>query len=122
MEKSVPCTACKVAGRAGATTRHPAYRTGTDRAVLPARLADAGDQAVQGHVAERNAAEAEVTEKRARTAAHVAAVAHAGGRGIARQLMQRVHVTRTCRFFKRVCTSARKAGIAFTTSKAMFSS
>src|ERR1043166_7717705 len=52
----------------------------------PARLHEAGNQALGAELAHRNAAHLELAVKGARTAGDLAAIAHADLRGVARQL------------------------------------
>src|SRR4051794_31094853 len=52
----------------------------------PARLHEAGDHPLRAKLAQRDAAELELAVKGARPPAHLAAVAHARARGVARQL------------------------------------
>src|SRR3954468_659293 len=56
------------------------------RSSLPARLDEAGDQALGAELAERDAAEPELAVIGARTARHLATVTDAGGRRITRHL------------------------------------
>ena len=74
---------------------------GTCRKVngLPACLAHAGDEAVERHIAQRDTAQTEVAEIRARTPAHRTAIANARCRRITRLLAQRR--VRRCLLFVR---------------------
>src|SRR6266545_1123691 len=56
------------------------------RSSSPARLHEAGNEALGAEFPERDAAHLELAVEAARTARHLAAIADAGGRSVARQL------------------------------------
>src|ERR1043165_674355 len=58
------------------------------RPSLPARLHEAGDEALGTELAQRDAAHLELAVKGARTAGDLAAIAHADLRGVARQFRE----------------------------------
>src|SRR5690349_20609416 len=70
----------------GAFTSNIAHPT--SNIVLPARLADAGDAAVEGHVPEDHARDAEPADEAAGAARERAAVLDAHGGGVAGQLLE----------------------------------